>query len=91
MCAYVCAQSCLTLLQPYGLYWASLVAQRLKRLPAMRETRFNPWVGKLPWRRKWQTTPVFLPGESHGQRSLAGYSLRGRKELDTTERVHFKA
>ena len=35
---------------------------------------FNPWVGKIPWRRKWQPTPVFLPGESHGQRSLAGYS-----------------
>ena len=37
--------------------------------------RFVPWVGKIPWRRKWQPTPVFLPGESHGQRSLAGYSL----------------
>ena len=35
---------------------------------------FSPWVGKIPWRRKWQPTPVFLPGESHGQRSLAGYS-----------------
>ena len=34
---------------------------------------FNPWVGKIPWRRAWQPTPVFLPGESHGQRSLAGY------------------
>ena len=34
----------------------------------------NPWVGKIPWRRAWQPTPVFLPGESHGQRSLAGYS-----------------
>ena len=39
---------------------------------------------KDPWRRKWQPTPVFLPGESHGQRSLAGYSPRGLKELDTT-------
>ena len=35
---------------------------------------FNPWVGKVLWRRAWQSTPVFLPGESHGQRSLAGYS-----------------
>ena len=35
---------------------------------------FNPWVGKIPWRRKWQPTPVFLPGKTHGQRSLAGYS-----------------
>ena len=36
---------------------------------------FDPWVGKIPWRRAWQPTPVFLPGESHGERSLAGYSL----------------
>ena len=36
--------------------------------------RFNPWVGKIPWSRKWQPTPVFLPGKSHGQRSPAGYS-----------------
>ena len=41
------------------------------------------------WRRKWQPTPVFLPGKSHGQRSLVGYSPRGRKELDITERHHF--
>ena len=46
---------------------------------------FHPWVGKIPWRRKWQLTPVFLPGESHGQRSLAGYSPWGLKESDTTE------
>ena len=47
--------------------------------------RFDPWVGKTPWRRAGQPTPVFLPGESHGQRSLAGYSPQGHKELDTTE------
>ena len=46
---------------------------------------FDPWVGKIPWRRKWQPTPVFLPGESHGQRSLVGYRLWGHKESDTTE------
>ena len=40
---------------------------------------FNPWVGKIPWRRKWQPTPVFLPGESHGQRSLVGYSSCSRR------------
>ena len=61
---------------------ASLVAQRLKHL----RPEFNPWVGKIPWRRKWQPIPVFLPRESHGWRSLVGYSPRGRKELDTTER-----
>ena len=41
------------------------------------------------WRRTWQPTPVSLPGESHGQRSLVGYSPRGCKELDTTERLHY--
>ena len=46
---------------------------------------FNPWVGKIPWRRKWQSTPVFFPGKSQGQRSLVGYSPWDRKELDTTE------
>ena len=46
---------------------------------------FDPCVGKIPWRRARQPTPVFLPGESHGQRSLEGYSLWGHKELDTTE------
>ena len=46
---------------------------------------FDPWVGKISWRRAWKPIPVFLPGESHGQRSLEGYSPWGRKELDTTE------
>ena len=46
---------------------------------------FDPWVGKIPWRRKWQPTPGFLPGKSHGQRSLAGYSPWGLKESGTTE------
>ena len=47
--------------------------------------RFERWVGKIPWRRKWQPSPVFLPGKPHGQRSLVGYSPKGPKELDTTE------
>ena len=46
--------------------------------------RFDPWVGEIPWRRKWQSTPVLLPGKSHGQRSLVGYSPWGHKESDTT-------
>ena len=46
---------------------------------------FDPWVRKIPWRRKWQSTPVFLPGKSHGQKSLVGYSPWGRKESDITE------
>ena len=53
-----------------------------------RSHRLDPWVGKIPWRRAWQPAPVFLPGESHGQRSLAGYGPRGFKELDTTERLN---
>ena len=48
-----------------------------------------PGSGKIPWRRKRQPTPVLLPGESHGGRSLVGYSPWGGKELDTTERLHF--
>ena len=50
-----------------------------------RGRRFDPWVKTIPWKRKWQPAPVFLPGESHGQRSLAGYSPWGCRELDTTE------
>ena len=46
---------------------------------------FDPWVRMIPWGRKHQPTPVFLPGKFHGQRSLAGYSPWGRKELDVTE------
>ena len=46
-------------------------------------------VGKIPWRRKWQSTLALLPGKSHGQRSLISYSPWGRKESDTTERLHF--
>ena len=49
--------------------------------------RFNPWVGKIPWRRKWQPTPAFSPGEVHGQRSHIGYIPRGRKDSGTTEAV----
>ena len=49
--------------------------------------RFNLWVRKIPWRRKWQPTPVFLPGKPHGQRRLAGYSPWGHKELDVVERL----
>ena len=66
----------------------SLVTQLVKNMPAMWETRFDPWVGKVPWRRRnWQPTLVFLSGESHGQRSLIGYSPWGRKDSDTTEQV----
>ena len=59
---------------------ASLVAQRLKGLPVCGRPMFDPWFRKIPWKRKWQPTPVFLPGESHGGRSLVGYSSWDRKE-----------
>ena len=51
----------------------------------VKHMRFHSWIEKFPWGRKWQPTPAFLPGESHGQRSLAGYSLLGHKESDMTE------
>ena len=57
----------------------------IKNLPAMWKIGFDPWVGKISWGREWLPTQVFLPGEFHGQRSLASYSLWGHKESDTTE------
>ena len=69
---------------PYGFPGDSVGKEPLP----MQETQghgFNPWVRKIPWRRKWQPFPVFLPGKFHGQRSLAGYSPCGHKELDMTE------
>ena len=60
----------------------------VKKLPANagdRRYRSDPWVGKILWRRAWQPTPVFLPGESYGQRSLASYGPWGHKDLDMTE------
>ena len=56
--------------------------QELKRLG------FVPWIGKIPWSRKWQPTPVLLSGKLHGQRSVVGYSLGGRKESDLTQRAN---
>ena len=52
------------------------------------DARFNPWVKRIPWRRKWQPTPVLLPGEAHGQRSQVGFSPQSRKESDMTEHTH---
>ena len=62
------------------------IAQMVKNLPAMQErSGFDPWVRKITWIRKWQSTPVFLPGEFHGQRGLAGYTPWGHKESDMTK------
>ena len=70
-------------------YSEPLVAQTLKSLPEIWETQVRFLCWEIPWRRKWQPTPVFLPGESHGLRSLAGHSPWGRRESDTTKQLHF--
>ena len=69
---------------------ASLVAQRLKRLPAMRETWVRSLGGENPLEKELATHSVLLPGESHGQRSLVGYSPWAHKVSETTERLHFQ-
>ena len=70
---------------PLQYSWASLVAQMVKNLPAVWETWFDLWVGKIPWKKAWQPISVFLPGESHEQRSLVVCSPWGCKELDRIE------
>ena len=66
----------------------------VKNLPAnagdVKRCGFDPWFGTIPWRRKWHSIPVCLPEESHGQRSLAGYSPWGGKQLDMTEHTTTK-
>ena len=63
----------------------SLVAQTVNSSQSSLAPGFDPRVRKIPWRRTWHPTPVFLPGEAHGRRSLAGYSPWGRKESGTAE------
>ena len=74
-----------------SLSWTFQVALMVRNPPATagrhKRFRFDPWVGKIPWRWESQPSPVFLPGESHRQRSLVGYSPWDHKELDTTERL----
>jgi len=64
---------------------ASLVVQTVKNPPAMGRHWFDTWFGKIPWRREWQSTPVFFPGKSHVQKSLESYRPCDCKQLDTTE------
>ena len=66
-------------------FWVSLVAQKVRICLQCKRPQFNPWVVKIPWRREWQPTSMFLPAESNRQRSLAGYSPWGCKESDITE------
>ena len=88
--AYLSHDECLLLLSQFSFIFISL-----SRWLSGKESTcwcrihgFDPWVGKIPQRRKWQHTPVFLPGKSHGQRSLEGYSWWGCKELNDWARVH---
>ena len=71
--------------------WTSSVAQQKRILCQCRRQNFDPWVGKIAWRGKWQPTPAYLPGEFHRQRSPAGYSPWGRKiaghNLETKEQL----
>ena len=77
--------------QPTKSYWepysmvALVVKNPLANAEEVRDTGSIPGVRKIPWRRAWQPTPVFLPRESHRQRNLVGYSSWGHKELDTTK------
>ena len=72
----LCGQSQLCLaIFVFGASQVVLVVKNLAASAGDINTQFDPWVGKIPWRRKWQPTPVFLPGKSHGQRSLAVYRL----------------
>ena len=84
---YVCVYMCVCVrVHIYGLLWW---LTWLRILLQCRRPGFDSWVRKMPWRSKKLPTSVFLPGEFHGQRSLAGYSSRGRKESDTTEQLTF--
>ena len=74
---------------PAYLTWASLVAQMVKRLPAMWETRVRFLGQEDPLEKEWQSTPALLPGKSQGWRSLIGYSPWSHQESDTTEWLHF--
>ena len=64
-----------------GLPWWLSGKKKKKSACPCRKFGFNPWVWKIPWRRKWQPPPVFLPGKSHGQRTLVGYSPQGHKRV----------
>ena len=70
-----------------GFPWWLSAEEHVCQCRRCKRSGFHPRVGKIPWRRKWQPTPVFLSGKSPGQRSLEGYSPWGLKESDMTERL----
>ena len=75
------------------MYYGFLRNLVVKNPPAIQEMHrrcgFDPWVRKIPWRRKWQPTPVLLPEKFHGQRSLEGYSPWGCNKSDMTKQLHW--
>ena len=80
---------------PFSALWGKLHIEGLPKWLSGKEPTcqcrrcgFDPWVGKIPWKRKWQATPVFLPGKSHGQRSLVGYRPWGRKRVRHTKQLN---
>ena len=87
MLVFIILASCITNMGPLPLGFPGGLSgnEPASQCRIHKRLGFNPWVGKIPWRRAWQPTPVFLPGESHGQRSLEGYSPQGRTELDMTQ------
>ena len=72
-------------MKPWGFPGGTSRKELVCQCRRHKKCRFDPWVGKVPWRGKWQPTAVFLPEKSHGQRSLAGYSPWGLTESDMTE------
>ena len=74
-----------SLIFTWGFQVALVVKNPSTNARDIKRCGFNPWIRKIPWRRKWQPTPVILPGKSPGQRSLAGYNPWGCRELDMTE------
>ena len=84
-----CFLTCIQIFQVAGqVFWYSHLFQNFPQFVVIYTVNL-PWVRKILWRRKWQPTPVFLPGKSHGRRSLVSYCPWGRKESDTTEQLHF--
>ena len=72
---------------PWGFLGGTMVKESACHCRRCESCELDPWVREISWSRKWQLTLVFLPGKSHGHRSLVGHSLWGGKELDTTKRL----
>ena len=78
----------MTMVQEGGFPGGTVGKESTCQCRRRKRCKFDPWVGKIPWKRKWQPTPVLLPGKSHGQRNLVGDSPQGPKESDVTKHTH---